>query len=77
MTKKDSFRLDFGPNSGRQVFFSVTRYHGPLSPCTISEKTNDSILSKLRVISYDTVRLTLSIQKCIAVSVYFGSNEDY
>ena len=25
----------------------VTRYHGQLSPCTISEKTNDPILRKL------------------------------
>ena len=45
----------FGPNSGRQFFFffkknlapSVTRYHGLLSSCTISEKTNDAILRKL------------------------------
>ena len=43
------------PNSGRQIFFffsknlalSVTRYHGQLSSCTISEKTNDPILRKL------------------------------
>ena len=26
---------------------SVTRYHGQLSSCTISEKTNDPILRKL------------------------------
>ena len=40
-----------GPNSGRQFFFkklasSVTGYHGQLSSCTISEKTNDPILRK-------------------------------
>ena len=44
------------PNSGRQFFFflkkknaapSFTRYRGHLSSCTISEKTNDSILRKL------------------------------
>ena len=53
--KKPSFRSNFGPfgpNSGRQIFFknlalSVTRYHGQLSSCTISEKTNDPILRKL------------------------------
>ena len=46
----------FGPftrNSGHQIFFfknrdlSVTRYHGQLSSCAISEKTNDPILRKL------------------------------
>ena len=51
---------------------SVTRYHGQLSSCTISEKTNDPILRKLsarpkdgrtRVISQDAVRLMQSIQK--------------
>ena len=48
--KKSSFRPDIGPNSGCQNFFffislppSVTRYHGQLSLCTISEKTNDPI----------------------------------
>ena len=48
-------KTDFGPfspNPGRQIFFknlalSVTRYHGQLSSCTISEKSNDSILRKL------------------------------
>ena len=51
---------------------SVTRYHGQLSSCTISEKTNDPILRKLsggpkdgrtRVISQEAVRLMQSIQK--------------
>ena len=43
----------FGSSSGRQIFLfknvapSVTRYHGQLSLCTISEKTNDPILRKL------------------------------
>ena len=44
--KKPCFGLDLGslgPNSGPN---SVTRYHGQLSPCTISEKTNDQILEK-------------------------------
>ena len=43
-----------GPNSGCKHFFffknlasSVTRYHGQLSSCTISKKTNDPILRKL------------------------------
>ena len=34
-----------GPNSGPDSS-SVTRYHGHLSSCTISKKTNDSILKK-------------------------------
>ena len=42
-----------GPNSGQIFFFlnlatSVTRYHGQLSSCTISEKLNDPILRELR-----------------------------
>ena len=56
--KKPSFRPDFGPfgpNVGGQFFFFffknlasiVTRYHGRLSSCTISEKTNDLILRRL------------------------------
>ena len=56
--KKPSFRPNFGPfgpNSGRQFFFffflnmapSVSRYHGQLSSCTIPEKTNHPILTKL------------------------------
>ena len=42
-----------GPNVGPpKIFFknlasSVTRYHGQLSSCTISEKSNDRILRKL------------------------------
>ena len=38
-------------NSGCHFFLnlalSVTRYHGQLSSCTISEKTNDPILRKV------------------------------
>ena len=54
--KKPSFGADFCPfcpNLGHQFFFfknltpSVSRYHGQLSSCTISEKTNDPILRKL------------------------------
>ena len=53
--KTPSFRPDFspcGPNSGRQICFkslisSVTIYHGHLSSCTISQKTNDPISRKL------------------------------
>ena len=54
--EKPSFGPDFhpfGPNLSCQIFFfknlvrSVTRYHGQLSSCTISEKTNDPILRKL------------------------------
>ena len=53
--KKPHFRSDLGllgSNSGREFFFknlalSVTRYHGQLSSCTISEKNNVSILRKL------------------------------
>ena len=59
--KKPSFGHDFGPfgrNSGRQFIYlfiyffqksgsSVTRYHGQLSSCTISEKINDPVLRKL------------------------------
>ena len=49
------FGLYLGPlsrNSGYQFFFknrasSVTRYHGQLSSCKISEKTNDPILREL------------------------------
>ena len=55
-SKKNSFGFEFGPfdpNLGHQFFFfknlalSTTRYHGQLSSCTISEKTNDPILRKL------------------------------
>ena len=64
----------FGPNSGQQFFFSknlassVTSYHGKLPSCTILEKSNNPILRKLidrqmtKVISWDAVRLTSSIQ---------------
>ena len=51
--KKKLVSGPYGPSSGCQVFFfknlasSVTRYHGQLSSCTISEKTNDPILRKL------------------------------
>ena len=31
----------------KTLTLSVTRYHGQLSSCTISEKTNDPILRKL------------------------------
>ena len=43
----------FGPKSGCRYFFFknlaplVTRCHGQLSSCTISEKTKDLILTKL------------------------------
>ena len=50
--EKPHFGPDLGPvdpNSGANFFFrnlalSVTRYHGQLSLCTISEKTNDPLL---------------------------------
>ena len=54
--EKPHLRPNFGPlgsNSGRQFSFffnlalSVTRYHGRLSSCTISEKTNDPNLEKI------------------------------
>ena len=47
------FFLKFGPKFGFFFFFfknlasSVSRYHGQLSSCTISEKTNDPILRKI------------------------------
>ena len=52
--EKPNFGPDLGPldlNSGRQFFFkslalSVTKYHGQLSSCTISEKNHDPILRK-------------------------------
>ena len=57
--KKPSFGTSWGPfdpNSGSQIYIyffknlapSATRYHGHLSSCTISEKSNDPILRKLR-----------------------------
>ena len=53
--RKPSFGPDFGPFAVNFFFFfffknqasSVTRCHGQLSSCTISEKTNDPILRKL------------------------------
>ena len=56
MAKKTHFGPNFGPmipNSSRNFFFknlssSVTRYYGQLSSCTISKKTNDSILRKFK-----------------------------
>ena len=61
-TQENGGKLHFEPDLGplglvkfalRIYFFfgnlasSVTRYHGQLSSCTISEKTNDPILRKL------------------------------
>ena len=70
-----------GPNSGSQFFFptsSVTRYHGQVSSCTISEQTSNPILRKFcdgrtdgqtdrrtRVIPQDAVPLTSSVQNTI------------
>ena len=71
-----------GPDSGHQISLfknlvaSVTRYQGQLSSCTISEKTNDPILSdrrmdgqtdgkadrRTRAISQDAVRRKSSVQ---------------
>ena len=51
--KKPYFWAWFWPKFGPPIFFfknltlSVTRNHGQLSSCTISEKTNDPILRKL------------------------------
>ena len=54
--KKNSFWASFrplAPKFGSRNFFlknlasSITRYHGRLSSCKISEKTNDPILRKL------------------------------
>ena len=52
--EKPNFGPDLGslgPNSGGLFFhksgFSLNRYHGQLSSCTIPEKTNDPILRKL------------------------------
>ena len=74
MGKKPHFESDLrplGPNSGPDSS-SVTRYHGHLSSCTISKKTNDSILKNVmtdgqtdrrtRVISLDAVQLGSSVQ---------------
>ena len=54
-SKKNSFWAGFrpvGPKFWPPIYFfknlalSVTRYHGQLSSCTISEKTNELILRK-------------------------------
>ena len=45
--KKPNFRLDFGPFGPfyfKNLALSVTRYHGQLSSCKISEQINDPIL---------------------------------
>ena len=45
--KKPNFRLDFGPFGPfyfKNLALSVTRYHGQLSSCKISEKINDPVL---------------------------------
>ena len=61
LTEENGKKPIFGPilvhlaqNSGHQFFFvfknlapSVTRYHGQLSSCTISETANDPILKNL------------------------------
>ena len=55
-SKKPGFGSDYWPiwpKFRTPIFFkknlvlSVTRYHGQLSPCAISEKTNDPIWRKL------------------------------
>ena len=55
MKKIKSFGPNFGTfglNSSHQIFFlknlasSVTRYHGQLSSCIITEKINDPILKE-------------------------------
>ena len=58
-TQENGGKPHFGPNYARlaqilaaKLFFknlalSVTRYHGQLSSCTISKKTNDPILRKI------------------------------
>ena len=50
--KRPSFKPNFALNSGHHFFLknlalSITRYHGQLSSCTISDKTKDPILRKL------------------------------
>ena len=56
--QKTQFQAQFWPKFRPPIFYlfifffktltlSVTRYHGQLSSCTISEKTNDPILRKL------------------------------
>ena len=47
-SKKTSFGPDFGPFGPPKLFFkNLASYHGQLSACAISEKTNDPILRKL------------------------------
>ena len=48
MAKKLKFAPKFGPPKFvfKNLTLPVTRYHGQLSSCTISGKTNDSILRK-------------------------------
>ena len=59
-TQENGKKPNFGPNlsplnrnSSRQFFFrknlasSVTRYHGQLSSCTISQKTNEKFQKKI------------------------------
>ena len=90
-TQGNGEKPHFGPDLGRlgsnlgcknyflskNLASSVTRYHGHLSSCTISEKTNDPILRKFsddgwmdgrtdrraKVASQDAVGLTSSVQK--------------
>ena len=52
--KKTIFEPDSGPNSGCHFFpppknlgLSLTKYYGLVLSCTISEKTNGPVLSKL------------------------------
>ena len=74
-TQDNGEKPHFGPRNFcfKNLTRSVTRYHGQLSSCTISEKTNDPILRKLsdgrtdgridgRVISEEAARLTPSVQ---------------
>ena len=42
-----NFSFFFPKKKSDCVSYPVTRYHGQLSSCTISEKTNDPILRKL------------------------------
>ena len=48
MAKKLEFVPKFGPPKfvSKNLALPVTRYHGQLLSCTISGKTNDSILKK-------------------------------
>ena len=44
--QKSHFGPDLGPLGFKNLTSLVTRYHGQLLSCTISEKTNDPILTK-------------------------------